>query len=195
MGARLCNYLSHHLTISSQSGNFRQLLLRRSVWIYEIKGNLLLRELEFDCSFYPKTVWYRKFRGGREQTLLTCVVLKVHGCMSVSVFSVVVSAFGFVLNKSLSFPKFLIRITYIFLCTFILWVWARIWLTYCPVWPVFPTPLFWMTHFPTDLNCLLPLSHYIYPSIWVLMLDFHYFPLITCFITMLFKSILAVFFF
>ncbi|XP_021236591.1 polyadenylate-binding protein-interacting protein 1 isoform X2 [Numida meleagris] len=29
MGARLCNYLSHHLTISPQSGNFRQLLLKR----------------------------------------------------------------------------------------------------------------------------------------------------------------------
>uniref|UniRef100_A0A8B9C3A3 Polyadenylate-binding protein-interacting protein 1 n=1 Tax=Anser brachyrhynchus TaxID=132585 RepID=A0A8B9C3A3_9AVES len=29
MGARLCNYLSHHLTISPQSGNFRQLLLQR----------------------------------------------------------------------------------------------------------------------------------------------------------------------
>ncbi|TRZ07705.1 hypothetical protein HGM15179_019403, partial [Zosterops borbonicus] len=28
MGARLCNYLSHHLTISSQSGSFRQLLLQ-----------------------------------------------------------------------------------------------------------------------------------------------------------------------
>ncbi|CAD7684299.1 unnamed protein product [Nyctereutes procyonoides] len=30
MGARLCNYLSHHLTISPQSGNFHQLLLQRS---------------------------------------------------------------------------------------------------------------------------------------------------------------------
>ncbi|XP_035166853.1 polyadenylate-binding protein-interacting protein 1 isoform X2 [Oxyura jamaicensis] len=29
MGARLCNYLSHHLTISPQSGTFRQLLLQR----------------------------------------------------------------------------------------------------------------------------------------------------------------------
>lgn len=28
-GARLCNYLSHHLTISPHSGNFRQLLLKR----------------------------------------------------------------------------------------------------------------------------------------------------------------------
>ncbi|XP_070760507.1 polyadenylate-binding protein-interacting protein 1 [Enoplosus armatus] len=28
-GARLCNYLSHHLTISPRSGNFRQLLLKR----------------------------------------------------------------------------------------------------------------------------------------------------------------------
>ncbi|XP_070821350.1 polyadenylate-binding protein-interacting protein 1 [Chaetodon trifascialis] len=28
-GARLCNYLSHHLTISPPSGNFRQLLLKR----------------------------------------------------------------------------------------------------------------------------------------------------------------------
>ncbi|XP_053770702.1 polyadenylate-binding protein-interacting protein 1 isoform X4 [Desmodus rotundus] len=37
MGARLCNYLSHHLTISSQSGNFRQLLLRRCRTEYELK--------------------------------------------------------------------------------------------------------------------------------------------------------------
>uniref|UniRef100_A0A8C6RYU2 Polyadenylate-binding protein-interacting protein 1 n=1 Tax=Nannospalax galili TaxID=1026970 RepID=A0A8C6RYU2_NANGA len=37
MGARLCNYLSHHLTISPQSGNFRQLLLQRCRTEYEIK--------------------------------------------------------------------------------------------------------------------------------------------------------------
>uniref|UniRef100_A0A8B9NF76 Polyadenylate-binding protein-interacting protein 1 n=1 Tax=Accipiter nisus TaxID=211598 RepID=A0A8B9NF76_9AVES len=35
MGARLCNYLSHHLTISPQSGNFRQLLLQRCRTEYE----------------------------------------------------------------------------------------------------------------------------------------------------------------
>ncbi|NXI24885.1 PAIP1 protein, partial [Sterrhoptilus dennistouni] len=35
MGARLCNYLSHHLTISSQSGSFRQLLLQRCQTEYE----------------------------------------------------------------------------------------------------------------------------------------------------------------
>ncbi|XP_031820630.1 polyadenylate-binding protein-interacting protein 1 isoform X3 [Sarcophilus harrisii] len=37
MGARLCNYLSHHLTISPQSGNFRQLLLKRCRTEYENK--------------------------------------------------------------------------------------------------------------------------------------------------------------
>lgn len=37
MGARLCNYLSHHLTISPQSGNFRQLLLQRCRTEYEAK--------------------------------------------------------------------------------------------------------------------------------------------------------------
>ncbi|NXN91785.1 PAIP1 protein, partial [Rhinopomastus cyanomelas] len=35
MGARLCNYLSQHLTISPQSGNFRQLLLQRCQTEYE----------------------------------------------------------------------------------------------------------------------------------------------------------------
>ncbi|KAJ7428319.1 Polyadenylate-binding protein-interacting protein 1 [Pitangus sulphuratus] len=35
MGARLCNYLSHHLTISPLSGNFRQLLLQRCQTEYE----------------------------------------------------------------------------------------------------------------------------------------------------------------
>ncbi|KAM6303870.1 polyadenylate-binding protein-interacting protein 1 [Podargus strigoides] len=35
MGARLCNYLSHNLTISPQSGNFRQLLLQRCRTEYE----------------------------------------------------------------------------------------------------------------------------------------------------------------
>lgn len=34
-GARLCNYLSHHLTISPSSGNFRQLLLQRCRIEYE----------------------------------------------------------------------------------------------------------------------------------------------------------------
>uniref|UniRef100_A0A8C5KFZ7 Polyadenylate-binding protein-interacting protein 1 n=1 Tax=Jaculus jaculus TaxID=51337 RepID=A0A8C5KFZ7_JACJA len=37
MEARLGNYLSHHLTISPQSGNFRQLLLQRYRTEYEIK--------------------------------------------------------------------------------------------------------------------------------------------------------------
>ncbi|OBS76354.1 hypothetical protein A6R68_17192 [Neotoma lepida] len=40
MGARLCNYLSHHLTISPQSGNFRQLLLQRCRTEYEVKDQV-----------------------------------------------------------------------------------------------------------------------------------------------------------
>lgn len=35
MGARLCNYLSHHLTINPSTGNFRQLLLKRCQTEYE----------------------------------------------------------------------------------------------------------------------------------------------------------------
>ncbi|KFP34476.1 Polyadenylate-binding protein-interacting protein 1 [Colius striatus] len=35
MGARLCNYLSHHLTINPLNGNFRQLLLQRCQAEYE----------------------------------------------------------------------------------------------------------------------------------------------------------------
>ena len=70
MGARLCNYLSHHLTISPQSGNFRQLLLQRLVCIYEIKGKLLLNVLEFDHSSLLKTVLYRKLQGRIGQTIL-----------------------------------------------------------------------------------------------------------------------------
>ncbi|XP_060617442.2 polyadenylate-binding protein-interacting protein 1 isoform X1 [Anolis sagrei] len=38
MGARLCNYLSHHLTINSQCGNFRQLLLLRCHKEFENKN-------------------------------------------------------------------------------------------------------------------------------------------------------------
>ncbi|MED6269733.1 hypothetical protein CHARACLAT_002656, partial [Characodon lateralis] len=34
-GARLCNYLSHHIALSPQSGNFRQLLLQRCRIEYE----------------------------------------------------------------------------------------------------------------------------------------------------------------
>ncbi|XP_036284007.2 polyadenylate-binding protein-interacting protein 1 [Pipistrellus kuhlii] len=37
MAARLCNYLSHHLTICSQSSNFRQLLLQRCRTEYKLK--------------------------------------------------------------------------------------------------------------------------------------------------------------
>lgn len=33
-GARLCNYLSHHLTVNPPSGNFRQLLLQR--WVISV---------------------------------------------------------------------------------------------------------------------------------------------------------------
>uniref|UniRef100_A0A3Q1JFL9 Polyadenylate-binding protein-interacting protein 1 n=1 Tax=Anabas testudineus TaxID=64144 RepID=A0A3Q1JFL9_ANATE len=44
-GARLCNYLSHHLAVSPPSGNFRQLLLKRCRTEYEqrdvaVKGDL-----------------------------------------------------------------------------------------------------------------------------------------------------------
>ncbi|KAF7659150.1 hypothetical protein LDENG_00002440 [Lucifuga dentata] len=44
MGARLCNYLSHHLSINPPSGNFRQLLLKRCRTEYEqrdvaVRGN------------------------------------------------------------------------------------------------------------------------------------------------------------
>lgn len=37
-GARLCNYLSHHLTFSPPSGTFRQLLLKRCRIEYEQRG-------------------------------------------------------------------------------------------------------------------------------------------------------------
>uniref|UniRef100_A0A8D2B237 MIF4G domain-containing protein n=1 Tax=Sciurus vulgaris TaxID=55149 RepID=A0A8D2B237_SCIVU len=46
MGARLCNYLSHHLTISPQSGNFCQLLLQRCRTEYEVKRSKLYLNLE-----------------------------------------------------------------------------------------------------------------------------------------------------
>lgn len=111
MGARLCNYLSHHLTISPQSGNFRQLLLKRSVWIYEIKGNLLLKVLEFDHSFFLKAVHYRKLQERIRWTILFCILqvyshMDVYMCIHINQsFSVMVSAFGFALRKVFPFPR------------------------------------------------------------------------------------------
>lgn len=51
-GARLCNYLSHHLTISPPSGNFRQLLLQRCRIEYEQRDAAVRGELETQKKFH-----------------------------------------------------------------------------------------------------------------------------------------------
>lgn len=45
-GARLCNYLSHHLTVSPPSGNFRQLLLKRCRIEYEQRDSAVRGDAE-----------------------------------------------------------------------------------------------------------------------------------------------------
>ncbi|KAJ8338769.1 hypothetical protein SKAU_G00355550 [Synaphobranchus kaupii] len=45
-GARLCNYLSHHLTLSPPGGNFRKLLLQRCQTEYEQRAQALYLNLE-----------------------------------------------------------------------------------------------------------------------------------------------------
>lgn len=51
-GARLCNYLSHHLTFSSQRGNFRQLLLKRCQTEFEKRGVAVRGDLETQKKFH-----------------------------------------------------------------------------------------------------------------------------------------------
>lgn len=45
-GARLCNYLSHHLAVSPPSGNFRQLLLQRCRLEYEQRDSAVQGDAE-----------------------------------------------------------------------------------------------------------------------------------------------------
>ncbi|KAI4821218.1 hypothetical protein KUCAC02_029160 [Chaenocephalus aceratus] len=51
-GARLCNYLSHHLTVSPPSGNFRQLLLKRCQTEYEQRDAAVRGDKETQKKFH-----------------------------------------------------------------------------------------------------------------------------------------------
>ncbi|XP_020499580.1 polyadenylate-binding protein-interacting protein 1 [Labrus bergylta] len=51
-GARLCNYLSHHLNISPPSGNFRQLLLKRCRTEFEQRGVAVRGDPETQKKFH-----------------------------------------------------------------------------------------------------------------------------------------------
>lgn len=51
-GARLCNYLSHHLAISPPNGNFRQLLLQRCRKEYEQRDVAVRGEPEIQKKFH-----------------------------------------------------------------------------------------------------------------------------------------------
>lgn len=52
MGARLCNYLSHHLTINPDKGNFRQLLLKRCQTEYEQRDKAVRGDPETQKHFH-----------------------------------------------------------------------------------------------------------------------------------------------
>uniref|UniRef100_A0A3B4AEM9 Polyadenylate-binding protein-interacting protein 1 n=1 Tax=Periophthalmus magnuspinnatus TaxID=409849 RepID=A0A3B4AEM9_9GOBI len=52
MGARLCNYLSHHLTISPAKDNFRQLLLKRCHIEYEQRDKAVRGDTETQKRFH-----------------------------------------------------------------------------------------------------------------------------------------------
>lgn len=52
MGARLCNYLSHHLTINPAKGNFRQLLLKRCRTEYEQRDTAVHGDPETQKRFH-----------------------------------------------------------------------------------------------------------------------------------------------
>lgn len=51
-GARLCNYLSHHLIVSPASGNFRQLLLKRCQIEFEQRDVAVRGDLETQKKFH-----------------------------------------------------------------------------------------------------------------------------------------------
>ncbi|KAF5879957.1 polyadenylate-binding protein-interacting protein 1-like, partial [Clarias magur] len=51
-GARLCNFLSHHLALSPASGNFRQLLLKRCRTEYEQRQQALMGDDETQRRFH-----------------------------------------------------------------------------------------------------------------------------------------------
>ncbi|TDH12977.1 hypothetical protein EPR50_G00053150 [Perca flavescens] len=51
-GARLCNYLSHHLIVSPPSGNYRQLLLQRCRKEYEQRDVAVRGDLETQKKFH-----------------------------------------------------------------------------------------------------------------------------------------------
>nr|XP_023664002.1 polyadenylate-binding protein-interacting protein 1 [Paramormyrops kingsleyae] len=51
-GARLCNYLSHHLLISPSSGNFRQLLLERCHTEYKARDEAMKGSEEVQKAFH-----------------------------------------------------------------------------------------------------------------------------------------------
>lgn len=74
-GARLCNHLSHHLTLTPTSGNFRQLLLKRCHTEYEGRHQALVGDDESRRKFHN----YILFLG---ELYLNLEVKGVNGTMS-----------------------------------------------------------------------------------------------------------------
>lgn len=74
-GARLCNFLSHHLSLSPASGNFRQLLLKRCRTEYEQRQQALMGDEETQKRFHT----YVLFLG---ELYLNLEVKSVKGTMS-----------------------------------------------------------------------------------------------------------------
>ncbi|XP_070253700.1 E3 ubiquitin-protein ligase TRIM38-like [Myotis yumanensis] len=79
-GARLCDFLSRHLTIRSQRGSFRQVLLQRCQTQYDLtdqaaKGDKAARKRFHGCVFFLGELYLRlKIKGENRQVLRSGVI-------------------------------------------------------------------------------------------------------------------------
>ncbi|XP_048875581.1 polyadenylate-binding protein-interacting protein 1 isoform X2 [Brienomyrus brachyistius] len=81
-GARLCNYLSHHLAISPSSGNFRQLLLKRCHTEYKARDEAMKGNEEVQKAFHSYVLFLGELylnleiRGSQKRAMVLLPALK-----------------------------------------------------------------------------------------------------------------------
>ncbi|KAI5101707.1 polyadenylate-binding protein-interacting protein 1 [Silurus meridionalis] len=95
-GARLCNFLSHHLTLSPSSGNFRQLLLQRCRTEFNKRQEALMADEETQKKFHT----YVLFLG---ELYLNLEVKSVKGTMSRA--EILLTALKDLMDTLFSLPK------------------------------------------------------------------------------------------
>ncbi|CAG5924779.1 unnamed protein product [Menidia menidia] len=92
-GARLCNYLSHHLSFSTESGNFRQRLLQRCQKEYEQRDAAVRGDTETQKKFHSYVLFlgelylHLEIKGGKGPPKKADILLSALRDLLITLFS------------------------------------------------------------------------------------------------------------